>query len=276
METPEPLRIMAFGAHPPDIIFRAGGTLAKHAGRGDVVMAVSLTDGTRHLSVLGNNPIIGPAAIQKLAAEKREEMQAACRALGVGHVRFLGLRDSPLAVDDANMRAVSDVIREFRPDIILSHHPQETILTGHPDHGDAGDLVLRGYMLAFELGYESRYLPHMANSVYLFGLRPLTAGPALAPMALPSVFVDISDAMPGKRAALLAIAPTMGMTEQSIGESIARGKGQDELTHVDHAESFHALHTPVVDHFERRAKGRWLHWSLPAEWESLQLWPDAE
>ena len=49
----EPLRIMAFGAHPPDIIFHAGGTLAKHAARGDEVMAVSLTDGTRHLAVLG-------------------------------------------------------------------------------------------------------------------------------------------------------------------------------------------------------------------------------
>jgi len=64
----------------------------------------------------------------------------------------------------------------------------------------------------------------------------------------------------------------MGMTEESIDASIARSRGQEELTNADYSESFHALHTPVVDYFERRTKGRWLPSSLPPEWESLQLW----
>jgi len=270
----EPLRIMAFGAHPPDIIFKAAGTLAKHASRGDEVMAVSLTDGTRHLQVLGRQPVIGPEAIRTLAGEKRDEMHLACQALGVRHIRFLGLRDSPLAIDQANLRAVSDVIREFEPDVILSHHPQETFLTGHTDHGDAGDLVMRGFMMAFELGFESRYLPHMANSVYLYGLPQGTEGPDIAPMSSPALYVDISEVIEAKKQALLAIAPTMGMTEESIDASIAQSRGKDQLTHVDHAEGFYPLHIPVVDYFERRTKGRWLHWSRPAEWDALELWPD--
>jgi len=269
-----PLCIMAFGAHPPDIIFNAGGTLAKHAGRGDEVIAVCLTDGTRHLQVLGRQPVIGPEAIRKLAGEKRDEMQLACQAMGVQHVRFLGLRDSPLEISQANLRAVSDVIRKFEPDVILSHHPQETFLTGHTDHGDAGNLVMRGFMMAFELGFESYHLPHMANSVYLYALRPGTEGPDLAPMATPALYVDISDVIEAKKQALLAIAPTMGMTEESIDASIAAGKGKDKLTHVDHAEGFYPLHTPVIDYFERRTKGRWLHWSRPADWDTLELWPD--
>ena len=76
---------------------------------------------------------------------------------------------------------------------------------------------------------------------------PATEGPDLAPMAQPTLYVDISDAIEAKKQAMLAIAPSMGMTEASIDAGIARSKGQDELTHVDHAESFHALHTPVID-----------------------------
>ena len=75
---------------------------------------------------------------------------------------------------------------------------------------------------------------------------------------------------------MLAIAPSMGMTEAGIDAGLARSRGQDELTGADYVESFHALHTPVIDYFERRAKGRWLHWSRPAAWESLELWRDEE
>jgi len=135
---------MAIGAHPPDIISRAGGTLAKHARRGDIAMAVSLTDGVRHLNkALAWHRRIDEVALAQVAQTKHAEMEAACQALGIVETRYLGLRESPLAVDQAGLRAVSDVIRELRPDILLTHHTQETYLSGHIDHGAAGELVLR-------------------------------------------------------------------------------------------------------------------------------------
>jgi LmbE family N-acetylglucosaminyl deacetylase len=275
----ESLRIMAFGAHPPDIIQRAGGTLAKHALRGDVTIAVALTDGARHMNrPLADHPVIGPETLEKVARRKRTEMEEACRALGVRHVLFLGLRDGLLNAGEEPLRAVSDVIREYRPDVILTHHPRESVpLTGHPDHADAGDVMLRAYLIACELGFESRYLPHMANSVYLYALTPtISGGPALAALGMsanPTIYVDISDVIEAKKEALLACGPTMGYTPESVAANMARSRGREQLTGVDYAEGFCALHTPVVDYFERRTKGRWLPPPQPEEWQSLVLWP---
>ena len=278
----EPLQIMAFGAHPPDIIQRAGGTLAKHARRGDVTVAVALTDGASHMNrPLATHQVIGPEAVEKVAQMKRAEMEKACQALGVQHVRFLGLRDGLLNVDEDALHAISDVIREFRPDVILTHHPQEIVpLTGHPDHADAGDVVIRAYLIACELGFESRYLPHMANSVYLYAMTPtISGGPALAALGIsanPTLYVDISEVIEAKKEALLACGPTMGYTPETVAANMARSKGREQLTGVDYAEGFCALHTPVLEYLERRTKGRWLPRPQPEAWQSLVLWPSEQ
>jgi len=267
---------MAVGAHPPDIISRAGGTLAKHARRGDIVMAVSLTDGTRHLNgALAPYRVIDTEALGRLAEVKRMEMDAACQALGVQHARYLGLRDSPLATDTEALRAVSDAIRAFRPDVLFCHHPQETILSGHADHGDAGDLTLRAYMAAMELGFESKLLPWVVNRIYLFDAAGNNMdGPGVGHLPRATVFVDIGDAIEAKKQALLAIGPTMGYTRESVEAGLAQSKGRDQLSGVDYAEGFCELHTPVVDFVERRAKGRWVSIKQPTTWEGLTLWPE--
>jgi N-acetylglucosamine malate deacetylase 1 len=271
----EPLRIMAIGAHPPDVISRAGGTLARHARRGDVAIAVSLTDGVRHLNkALAAHRRIDDEAIANVARTKHAEMEEACQILGVRHLRYLGLRESPLATDMAALRAVSDVIREFRPDVLLTHHPEETYLSGHIDHGAAGDLVLRAYMLAMELGFESQYLPWSVNRVLLFDAAgsPME-GPGIAHMGRPTVWVDISDVIDGKRGAILAMGKTMGYTPASVEASITRTQGREQLAGVDYAEGFCELHTPVVDYLERRTKGRWVGVVESSAWEGLDLWP---
>jgi N-acetylglucosamine malate deacetylase 1 len=272
----DPLRIMAFGAHPPDVVGRAGGTLAKHARRGDIVMAACLTDGVRHMNpALARAPVVGPEAVAQVAEIKRAEMVAACRALGVQHLRFLDLRDSPLPVDQTSLRAVSDLIREFRPDIILTHHPEETYLTGHPDHGAAGDLVLRAYMMAMELGFESHLLPLVVNNLYTYegGLGNLD-GPGLAHVGRPTLLVDISEVIEAKKQALLALGATMRYNEESVARSLAQTRGREGIVGAEYVEGFCALHTPIVDYLERRSKGRWLPGPQPPEWQALSLWPE--
>jgi LmbE family N-acetylglucosaminyl deacetylase len=273
----EPLRIMAVGAHPPDIIARAGGTLAKHARRGDIVAAVSLTDGTRHMNgSLAPYGVINAEAVAKLGEHKREEMRAACAALGVQETVFLGLRDSPLARDVAALRALSDAIRQFRPDVVFTHHPQETALSGHVDHGDAGDLTLRAYMLAMELGFESRLPPWVVNSIYLFDAAGVNMdGPGVGHLPRATLFVDISEVVAAKKAAMLEM-PSMGYTSESVDAMLAQAKGREQLSGVAHAEGFCELHTPVVDYVERRTKGRWVSIAQRTEWQGLTLWPEGE
>jgi len=273
--SPEPLRILAIGAHPPDIIARAGGTLAKHARRGDIVMAAALTDGVRHMnSLLAEHRVVGPAAIAAVAQQKRAEMQAAAQALGIQHVRFLGLRESPLVPHLEALHAVTDLIREFRPDVIFCHHPQETILSGHPDHGPAGELALSAYMLAMELGFESRLPPWVVNNVYLFDSNSQDMeGPGLGHLPRATVYVDITEVIEAKRQALLALGPAMGYTPDSVAALMAQLKGREGLTGVDYAEGFCDLHTPVLDYVERRRKGRWVSVKQPTDYEHLTLWP---
>lgn len=272
----DPLCIMAVGAHPPDVISRAGGTLAKHARRGDVVVAVSLTDGTRHMNpLLSRFPVVDDAALAEAAKVKQAEMRAACAALGATHCLFLSLRDSPLATDTAALRALVDVIREYRPDVLLSHHPQEAVLNGHIDHGDAGRMVLRAYMLAYEIGFESPRLPHMVNSVWLFNQTLNTDGPGLNHLPPPTHYVDISDVIEVKNSALRALSGTMPYSDEAIARLTAQSLGREQLTGVDHAEGFCALHTPVVDYFERRTKGRWLGLPDNPAWQNIRLWPSA-
>ena len=70
----------------------------------------------------------------EFAAFRRAELVASVAELGVTDVRFLGLRDGEcdVADDDAQIRAVLDVIDDVRPDAIVTFGPDG--ITGHPDH----------------------------------------------------------------------------------------------------------------------------------------------
>ena len=70
----QPLRIIAFGAHPDDCDLGAGGLAAKYAAHGDKVKFVSLTNGDAgHQSMHG----------EELAKRRRAEAQEAGRRIGI-------------------------------------------------------------------------------------------------------------------------------------------------------------------------------------------------
>ncbi|MCX5129898.1 PIG-L deacetylase family protein [Streptomyces sp. NBC_00347] len=115
---------MGIFAHPDDEALAAGGVLAQHAAAGarTAVVTATWTPGTH----------------------RAEELAHALDALGAGSPRLLGyadhqvpesapeqprLCDAPL--DEAIGRIVAH-LREFQPDIVISHDP--TGASGHPDH----------------------------------------------------------------------------------------------------------------------------------------------
>src|SRR6266700_6843100 len=70
----QPVRVIAFGAHPDDCDLGAGGIAAKYAARGDKVKFVSLTNGDAgHQSLRG----------EELAKRRRAEAQEAGRRIGI-------------------------------------------------------------------------------------------------------------------------------------------------------------------------------------------------
>src|SRR6202522_1758014 len=85
-DLPVPASALAIGAHPDDIEFGCGATLAKWAAAGTVLHHLVLTDGSK-----GSwDPALDESA---LIASRKEEQRRAATILGGGHVTFLERTD---------------------------------------------------------------------------------------------------------------------------------------------------------------------------------------
>jgi LmbE family N-acetylglucosaminyl deacetylase len=138
-DLPVPSSALAVGAHPDDVEFGAGGTLAKWAAAGCVVHHLVCTDGSKGTW----NP---DADIAALVEVRQAEQRAAARRLtgGAGPtggtVTFLGRVDGDLVADRETISDVARVIRTVRPQVVLGHDPWRRYRL-HPDHRAAGFLV---------------------------------------------------------------------------------------------------------------------------------------
>jgi LmbE family N-acetylglucosaminyl deacetylase len=127
---------LAIGAHPDDVEFGCGATLAKWAAAGCIVHHLVLTDGSK-------GTWDASADIEALAARRQLEQREAARRLsgaGAGEVRFLEYVDGELDSDVTTRSRVAAVIRELRPDVVLGHDPWKRYRL-HPDHRHAGLLT---------------------------------------------------------------------------------------------------------------------------------------
>jgi LmbE family N-acetylglucosaminyl deacetylase len=160
---PTPARALAVGAHPDDVEFGCGGTLAKWALAGCEISHLVCTDGSK-----GSwDPADDPAT---LVASRQVEQRAASVALGGGgSVVFLGWRDGEL---EAGLRQRVDVcywIRRLRPDVVLGHDPWKRYRL-HPDHRAAGLLVTDGIVAARDPHFfpEQSEAPHRPTHLLLW------------------------------------------------------------------------------------------------------------
>ncbi|MHB8439740.1 MAG: PIG-L deacetylase family protein [Acidimicrobiales bacterium] len=137
-----PARALAIGAHPDDIEFGCGGTLAKWAAAGCAIHHLVLTDGSRGTWDLS-------ASRAELVSTRRREQREAARRLGGGDVDFLDWVDGELESGIGQRREVCAVIRRIKPDVVLGHDPWRRYRL-HPDHRNAGWLTVDGVVAARE------------------------------------------------------------------------------------------------------------------------------
>ena len=122
-----PIRVLVFGAHPDDCDFAAGGVAALYSRQGHVVKMVSLTNGDAGHHEMGGAP---------LAWRRRAEAAAAGKCLGAEYIA-LDNHDGNLLPSLEHRQQVISVIREFRPDLVMVHRPNDY----HPDHRYTSQLV---------------------------------------------------------------------------------------------------------------------------------------
>ncbi len=155
-DRPVPSSVLAIGAHPDDVEFGAGGTLAKWAASGCVVHHLICTDGSKGTWDPG-------ADLPALVARRRVEQREAARRLAgdrAGEVRFLDRVDGDLASDRATTSEVARIIRELRPEVVMGHDPWKRYRL-HPDHRHAGWLVCDAVVAARDPHFFPEHgLPH--------------------------------------------------------------------------------------------------------------------
>ncbi len=133
---PTPRTALAIGAHPDDVEFGCGATLAKWAAAGCVVHHLILTDGSKGTW----DPNADTTALA--ATRQSEQRDAALRLSGnnCGEVIFLEQIDGELESSLALRGQVARVIRTAQPEVILGHDPWKRYRL-HPDHRHAGLLA---------------------------------------------------------------------------------------------------------------------------------------
>ena len=162
-----PLRILSIGAHPADIFDQSGGAMAHHAARGDYVACVVLTHGARvHDKVISDSMFhreqvpTGEELLNMMAERsdvKAEEVRKACSILGFEDVYFFGEDDAVLLMRDSTVRRLAAMLRQLKPDIVLTHFPREGDPFSNP-HAIAGQITM------YAIGYAASVDPARRQS----------------------------------------------------------------------------------------------------------------
>jgi LmbE family N-acetylglucosaminyl deacetylase len=203
-EPPAPQRAMSIHAHPDDQEFTVGGTLAKWARAGCEVITVCITSGGA-----GSNKYTPPDMTRRaLVAIREEEQREAGRILGVKDTIFLGHEDGMLEPSITLRKELTRLIRRFRPEAVLTGDPSMrfygSTYMNHPDHRVAADVALdavfpsAGTRLIFPELLDVGLEPHEVHQVYIHGAER------------PNTYIDISDVLDVKVAALRAHKSQMG------------------------------------------------------------------
>ncbi len=124
------LDILIFAAHPDDVELACSGTVLKHLDLGKKVGIIDLTRG--ELGTRGTPEI------------RMQESTAATEILGIQIRENLGFRDGFFEINEEHLLKVVEVIRKYRPEIILANSASDR----HPDHKRGGDLVSRANFLS--------------------------------------------------------------------------------------------------------------------------------
>ena len=170
LKWPEKQHILVILAHPDDPEFFCGATLARWAKAGHEISYYLLTCGDK-----GRNDNNRHIPGNQLRALRHSEERAAAAVLGVKDVHFLD-RDDGTLIPDLNLRReVVRIIRQFKPDVLVTCDPQNLFATyglNHPDHRAAGQVVLdavfpaAGNELFFPELLKEGWQPHSPKEVW--------------------------------------------------------------------------------------------------------------
>ena len=232
-------RLMVIGAHSADFVWRAGGVAAVTTQNGGEAKVIALSYGER-----GESGELWKEEGQTVENVKKIRHGEAQRAAGHLGATFecLDLGDYPLNIDADGLNLISDKIREFAPDVLITHTDTDPF---NPDHPVAYAAVNRARGLAAGAGVSSAFKTISPPVLYLFEPHQ----PELCNFT-PNTFVDITPVMEAKLQAMAEMKAQKYLqtyyTQRADqrGNHARRSSGNQDIRQ---AEAFQRVIPNVVD-----------------------------
>ena len=200
-DLPEPLDVIAVGAHPDDLEIAVGGTLAKLVRQGYRVGMVDLTDGE-------------PTPLSPGPEARAAEAEAATNALGVHMRTCLGLPNRRLFDTYDHRVALAKVFRTYRPKLTLGISGRTAMAS--PDHYQASLItdaaVFYSRLTKWDAEFDHLPVHTVAKHIWF----PLGLGAAMDTEGTPRVIVDVSDTMDAKLASIRAYASQFPPSKERV------------------------------------------------------------
>jgi 4-oxalomesaconate hydratase len=231
-------RVQVIGAHSADFVWRSGGAVAKAVELGGVAEVIALSYGERGES--GELWKTEGQTVENVKKLRHAEAETAAGHLGATF-RCLDLGDYPLQIDGDALLVIADVIREFAPDVLITHTDTDPF---NPDHPVAYAAVNRARGLAAGAGVPSGFATIKPPALFLFEPHQ----PELCNFT-PNTFVDITAVMDRKVAAMSEMKAQQYLrtyyTERADhrGNHARRSSGNAEIRQ---AEAFQRVTPQVV------------------------------
>ncbi|GAA4705748.1 PIG-L deacetylase family protein [Brevibacillus fulvus] len=187
------VNVLVVSAHAADFVWRAGGTIAKYVKNGANVSLVILSYGVRGESNdLWN---IAGQTVENVKNVRREEIEQACKHLGVTDVEIWDFADYHMQITPERMERLTKKIREVKPHHIISHGPRDAF---NPDHETVSKYVFEASVLSTSNGVRIDGYP-AAKQARLFGFEPHQS--EISDFK-PDVIIDITEVYEQKEGAM--------------------------------------------------------------------------
>ncbi|HEY3189079.1 MAG TPA: PIG-L deacetylase family protein [Solirubrobacteraceae bacterium] len=231
-------RVQVIGAHSADFVWRAGGAVAMAVQNGGTAEVIALSYGERGES--GELWKQEGQTVENVKRIRHAEAEAAAGHLGASF-RCLDLGDYPLQIDGDALLRIADAIREFAPDVLVTHTDRDPF---NPDHPVAYAAVDRARSLAAGAGVSSAFATIKPPQLFLFEPHQ----PELCNFT-PNTFVDITSVIERKKAAMAEMKAQQylqtyyAQRAEQRGNHARRASGNKA---VQYAEAFQRVIPQVV------------------------------
>ncbi len=231
-------RLLVVSAHAADFVWRAGGAIATVTRAGGQALVVALSYGERGES--GELWAQPAQTVDRVKAIRHEEASRAAEMLGASF-HCLDWGDYPLEAGREATEQLAALLREWAPDVILTHPERDPF---NPDHPVAYQATERARLLASGSGVASAF--QTAPPAEVLAFEPHQS--ELCGFS-PTTFLDITPVFPLKQRAMEAVASQRYLVAYYTAMAERRANHARRISGdrtIQYAEAFQRLLPQVV------------------------------